>query len=241
MSEEAPRESKPFEESIEKLIARLRRVALPPNVFNIYHTGDPAHDVRGGAAKRRENLRRYLKALPDPKFVLIGLCPGWRGARFTGVPFTDEARLCLTGSCYDRTSSSPEPLRERSAGVAMDLIGARTDVVCWNAVPWHCHEADEPMSNATPSAEAINLGAAELEYFLARLYPRAQPVSVGEIARDVLSQVSKRHGIPPADSGIWSQFRAAIHVRHPAHGGEKEFREGLARILGITLHEDADD
>lgn len=241
MADEAPRESKPFEETIEKLIARLRRAQLPPNVFNLYHVTDPAHDVRGGAAKRRENLRRYLKAIPSPRYILIGLCPGWRGARFTGVPFTDEARLCLTGSCYDRTSTSPTPLRELSAGVVMDMIGARNDVVCWNAVPWHAHEPENPMSNAIPGAEAVTLGATELEYFLSRVYPLAQPVSVGEIARDVLRKIGMRHAVPMDDSSIWSQFRAAIHLRHPSHGGAREFREGLARLLGSHLQEDTDD
>ncbi len=241
MTDEAPRESKPFEEAIEKLIARLRRAQLPPDVFNLYHTTDPAHDVRGGAAKRRENLRRYLKAIPNPRYALIGLCPGWRGARFTGVPFTDEARLCVAGSCYDRSSSSPTPLRERTAGAVMDMIAARHDVVCFNAVPWHCHEPGNPMSNAMPRAEVIALGAAELEYFLARLYPEAQPVSVGEVARDVLRKLGARHAPPPEDSSIWSQFRAAIHLRHPSYGGEQEFREGMARLIGLTLEQDRDD
>jgi uracil-DNA glycosylase len=89
-----PTPQKPYEESIEKLIARLRRAELPENVFNPYRLDDPEHDLRGGAARRRENLRRYLKAVRDARWLLVGLAPGYRGARFTGVPFTDEHRLC---------------------------------------------------------------------------------------------------------------------------------------------------
>ncbi len=234
MSDE-PLPQKPHEETIEKFIARLRRAELPVGAFNLYQHNDATLDARAGAAKRRENLRRYLKSVQEARFALIGLCPGYRGARFTGIAFTDEAHLCWPGSLYDRTSLRPEPWRERSAGCVMDLIGGRNDVVCWNVVPWHCHEPGNLLSNADPDARMIELGVPELEFFLARLVPRAQVVAVGNVARDVLTRFEGK--LSAARKNVGASHAASLHVRHPAHGGEAEFREGLCKLLGVTLDE----
>ncbi|MBK8205687.1 MAG: uracil-DNA glycosylase [Planctomycetes bacterium] len=220
---EPPLPQKPFEEGIEKLIARLRRAELPEHVFNIYKSDDTKLDVRGGAAKRRENLRRYIKAIREPRFAFIGIATGWRGARFTGVPFTDEDRLCIPGSCYDRTGKRERPYREATAGVVMDLLGARSDVICWNIVPWHPHQPREPLSNADPDSETIGYGIEVLEFLFARLYPNAQAVAVGNIAAEALASL-RVNGQPIA---------VAAQLRHPAHGGAEEFRASARALLLI--------
>lgn len=225
--EQAATPQKPFEEAIEKIIARLRRAELPPNVFNLYRADDPQHDLRGGAAKRRENLRRYLKALRDAKWLLVGLAPGYRGARFTGVPFSDEHRLCLPGSCYDRTGSRAQPWREATAGIVMDLLGARTDVACWNLCPWHVHEPGSPLTNADPDAETQGYGLEVLESLILRMFPAAQVISVGQLAASALRGLAV-NGKPA---------NLVAEVRHPAHGGAEVFRKQMADLLGITEDE----
>ncbi|MBE7492068.1 MAG: uracil-DNA glycosylase [Planctomycetes bacterium] len=227
--ETAPTPQKPYEEAIEKVIARLRRAELPPNVCNIYRDDDPNLDLRGGAAKRRENLRRYLKALRDARWLLVGLAPGWRGARFTGVPFTDEHRLCFPGSCYDRTGKHERPMREATAGVVMDLLGARTDVACWNVCPWHPHETGNPLSNADPDAGTLAPGLEVMEALLARLFPNAQLIAVGRVAAEALREL-KINGRPAS---------LVAEVRHPAHGGAEEFRAQAGRLLGIESQPEA--
>jgi hypothetical protein len=228
---EPPIQQKPFEEGIEKLISRLRRAELPEHVFNLYRADDPQHDARGGSAKRRENLRRYLKAVPNPKYAFVGIAPGWRGARFTGVPFTDEHRLCLPGSCYDRTGKREAAYREATAGMVMDLLGARTDVVCWNIVPWHVHKPGEPLTNADPDNETLGYGLEVIEFFFNRLYPNAKVVTVGQLPADALRgfKVQGR------------EVEIAGSFRHPAHGGAGEFRQAASGLLGIDLSPDADD
>ncbi len=230
MSEAAPQ--KPREETIEKFIARLRRAELPDGAFNLYAHNHPEHDARAGAAKRRENLRRYLKALPEPRFALVGLCPGYRGARFTGIAFTDEVHLCWPGTLFDRTSARAEPWRERSASCVMDVIGGRTDIVCWNVVPWHCHEIGNPLSNTDPGTGLLELGVGELEFFLSRLAPHAQVIAVGQLARDTIDRFAGR--LAAARRSVGAQHAAPLHVRHPVHGGEAEFRAGLARFLNLA-------
>jgi uracil-DNA glycosylase len=221
---EAPVPQKPFEEGIEKLIARLRRAELPEHVFNIYKRDDPELDVRGGAAKRRENLRRYFKAIREPRYALIGIAPGWRGARFTGVPFTDEDRLCFPGSCYDRTSRRERAYREATAGVVMDVLGARTDIICWNVVPWHPHQPGNPLSNADPDAETIGYGMEIMEFLFQRLYPNTQPVAVGRVAAESLASL-RVNG---------KSIEVAAEFRHPAHGGAAEFKEQAIALLGVS-------
>lgn len=220
---ELPIQQKPFEEGIEKLISRLRRAELPENVFNLYRTDAPALDARGGAAKRRENLRRYLKAIPNPKFAFIGIAPGWRGARFTGVPFTDEHRLCLPGSCYDRSSKRENSYREATAGAVMGLLGSRTDVVCWNIVPWHVHKPGEPLSNADPDTETIGYGLEAIEFFFNRLYPNVKVVTVGQLPADFL----RGFKVQGREVDVVANFR------HPAHGGAAEFRAQAAGLLSV--------
>jgi hypothetical protein len=197
-------------------------------VFNQYRSDDPEIDVRGGAAKRRENLRRYLKAIREPRYAFIGLAAGYRGARFTGVAFTDEDRLCFPGSCYDPTSRRERPWRELSGGVVMDLLGARTDVVCWNLVPWHPHQPGEPLSNADPDRETIDQGLTALEFFFQRLYPRTAAVAVGRISAQALSSL-RVNGKP---------VPVAAELRHPSHGGAAEFRVQATSLLGLTQEEE---
>jgi hypothetical protein len=228
---EAAFAQKPFEEGIEKLIARLRRAELPEHVFNIYRQDDPELDARGGAAKRRENLRRYLRALKAPKYAFIGIAPGYRGARFTGVPFSDEHRLCLAGSCYDRSGKRENPYREATAGVVMDLIGARSDVVCWNIVPWHPHKPGEPLSNADPDSETIGYGLEALEFLFNRLYGDTKVVTVGQLPARELAGF-KVQGKP---------LDIVANFRHPAHGGAAEFREQVAALLGLDAPADRDE
>lgn len=223
--EPVPTPQKPYEEAIEKLIARLRRAELPESVFNLYRTDDPEHDVRGGAAKRRENLRRYLKAVRDARWLLIGLAPGYRGGRFTGVPFTDEHRLCWPGSCYDRTGRREHAWREATAGVVMDLIGPRGDIACFNVVPWHPHEPANLLSNVGPDAETIGYGLEALEFLIARLLPKAKLVAVGQVAAESLRSLKVNGKL----------VEVVAELRHPAHGGANEFRAEAAELLGIAL------
>lgn len=223
--EPAPTPQKPYEESIEKLIARLRRAELPENVFNIYRIDDPIHDLRGGAARRRENLRRYLKSVRDAQWILVGLAPGYRGARFTGVPFTDEHRLCWPGSCYDRTGKREHAWREATAGIVMELLGARSDAACWNVCPWHPHEPGDPLSNRDPDQETIGYGLQVLEWLVARLLPKAKLVAVGQVAAEALRTLRVNGKL----------VEVAAELRHPAHGGANEFRAQLVDLLRLQV------
>ena len=67
----------------------------------------------------------------------------------------------------------------------------------------------------------IALGLPELEFFLTRLYPRAQVISVGNVARDALERLARgvrieqphlRDGRCPDKAGIFVKLRAGFHA-----------------------------
>jgi uracil-DNA glycosylase len=85
-------------------------------------------------------------------------------------------------------------------------LGAETDVLCWNVVPTHPHRRGDPASNRRPTqAEVVAAGP-----FLEALVRGRRVVAVGRLAEAVL-------GAPA--------------VRHPAHGGAREFRDALVQLL----------
>lgn len=57
-------------------------------------------------------------------------------------------------------------------------------------------------------------------------------VSVGNVARDTLAALEGK--IAAARKSVGATYMSPLHVRHPAHGGEAEFRDGIVKLLGIT-------
>ena len=82
-------------------------------------------------------------------------------------------------------------------------LGIEDDVLLWNVVPTH---PGTERSNRRPTRAEVEASRS----FLAALTPGRRVVAVGRIAAEVLD---------------------APYVRHPAHGGAREFGIGLARRL----------
>lgn len=82
-------------------------------------------------------------------------------------------------------------------------LGLVQHVLCWNVVPTH---PGTPTSNRRPSAEEIEAGAP----FLEALSQGRHTVAVGRLAEARLGGAA---------------------VRHPAHGGARDFRSGLIELL----------
>ena len=83
-------------------------------------------------------------------------------------------------------------------------LGVEDDVLLWNVVPTH---PGTSASNRRPTREEV--GAARP--FLEELTRGRLVVAVGRLAADAVD---------------------APYVRHPSHGGAREFEEGLRRRLG---------
>jgi uracil-DNA glycosylase len=85
-------------------------------------------------------------------------------------------------------------------------LGLEECVLLWNVVPTHPHRPGEPESNRRPTLAEV----AASRPFLDALASGRRVVGIGRIAAAVLD---------------------APYVRHPSHGGAREFRSGLVELL----------
>lgn len=188
------------------------------NLFNQYAETDPQVDAPEAARLRRQNLYHYLTSFQQiPDLMVVGEAPGWRGCRFSGVPFTSEAQLCSRELpfCGDRTSRRRLPYSEATATIFWKVMLPYQQVfVVWNCIPYHPHLADQPLTNRRPSWAEIEGHAHLLAGLLERLEPR-QVVAIGKSAQFALKNI----GVEPR------------LVRHPAHGGAHKFQKAMLSIL----------
>lgn len=189
--------------------------------FNQYRDVHPELDLPHGAAVRRHNLRCYLETFAGARFVLVGEAAGYAGCRFSGIPFTCEAQLVgpqrldwTRGRAQDlaRSSAAETPWVERSGRMVWRALGARADCVLWNAFPWHPFGQAGPLSNRPPGRD-LRDGLEVLRSFLS-LFPAARPHAVGRVAQRALAAI----GVP------------APYIRHPSHGGKRDFVTGVAGL-----------
>jgi uracil-DNA glycosylase len=179
--------------------------------------------------RRRQNLEAYLVTLlawPYSGHLLVGEAPGERGCARTGIPFTDE-RLLRGGSHPFLQSLRPAmrvtgSVAESTAGIVWRHLSAcRAVPAFWNAVPFH-PRSDGKLNRAPTPAEL-----ASCQVFLGQILRLLSPhsiIAVGRTAERALGRLGVRN------------LRA---VRHPSHGGKREFIRGLS-AAGIVATATAD-
>ena len=172
--------------------------------------------------QRRANLKAHLSC-PDPLCILVGEAPGFRGARFTGVPFTSEKLLIdqaiprVEHPKGERITTRHIPWKESSATIVWEelqkhQVADRT--ILFNAVPWHPEGNDGPLSNRAPNANEQKAGQECLAVFF-ELFPDIPVIALGNIASESLKKLSIEH----------------IKIRHPANGGATLFRAGASVFI----------
>jgi uracil-DNA glycosylase len=206
--------------AIQAFVSSLGEYEPGPCVFNQYRIRTGHGDVC------RANLNRFLLELAahEPRVLLLGEAPGYRGCRLTGIPFTSESimlegvgSLGLLGSHrgYERIDPAGPIGREASATIVWETLASLSFIpVLWAAFPFHPHRADNPNSNRKPSADEIRLGT-RFWQAIAEIFEIEHIVAVGNVAHQSLAfeNVSSRR------------------IRHPSHGGKRAFQEGLRSIL----------
>jgi uracil-DNA glycosylase len=201
-----------------QFIEALATTLTPSCVTNQYaHTCD-------ANAIRRNNLRLYLGQMArlEPRVLLVGEAPGYRGCRLTGVPFTSEAiiaggvpglGLFGTSRGYRVTGETTRPCREQTATIVWEtLADLPTAPLLWNAFPFHPHTPENELSNRPPTAHELGIGADFLRQIIA-LFDIQVVIAAGNTAERTLTRI----GIP------------CSKVRHPANGGKRAFVEGVKR------------
>ncbi len=199
----------------------LLRTYHVPGVFNQYRDVDPTLDCPCGPEVRRRNLRCYLEAFSDARFVLVGEAAGYAGCRFSGIPFTGEVQLVGPkrldwtvefATRLARSSVADCLWAERSATIVWEGLERRRDCVLWNAFPWHPFGEAGPLSNRAPGRDLYD--GFEVLCCLLDQFPSARPYAVGRVAERALGAVGRR----------------APYIRHPSHGGKRAFLAGVAAL-----------
>ncbi|HYS55854.1 MAG TPA: uracil-DNA glycosylase [Thermoanaerobaculia bacterium] len=182
---------------------------------------DRAHNQYRSAI-RRENLRLYLEQIVEPRMLLVGEAPSYRGGRLTGIAFTSEQiMLCGVDGRFlgqDRGFRKATPGPKRSTEASATMVWATIKTIeplplLWNAFPFHPFDRGNPFSNRLPTAAELLIGAPILETLL-EYFPIDCIVAVGNLAERSLARL----GIPHTK------------VRHPSQGGKRKFVEGVLRL-----------
>lgn len=217
--------------TLDDFIDHLARTELPFTVFNQYAYGGEAHGIRKAHgmrpnAMRRENLRLYLQQMSRrrPSILLVAEAPGYRGCRLTGIPFVSEQmvyhgldgiQLFGYSRGYRTSNEWPAIQREASATIMWQVLLSFSSLpLLWNAFPFHPFRMGKPQSNRPPTNRELNMGEAFFRE-LKRLFPITAVVAVGNKAEAALAA----WGIP------------FTKVRHPSHGGKREFTQGIWQVM----------
>jgi hypothetical protein len=223
-------------ESVENFLRHLKK-SPSGAVFNPWWQVDKENDIdRNGPSIRRKHLRAYLsERLGKVRFAVIGEALGYRGGHFTGIPMTSERillgrtkidciepRHILRGMIPRRTSKPrkcPDGFSEPTATIVWSTLLrfklSPEEFVLWNAFPWHSFDPRRGMlSNRSPTRSEQSAGIPVLKAFL-DLFPCGEGVALGRIA-----------GAQFKNLGV-----CVHHVRHPASGGARLFRQQIAKIV----------
>jgi len=188
-------------------------------LFNQYNDRNPEIDLSDADEIRRKNLRNYLRSfLEYPSVMVIGEAPGWRGCRFSGVPFTSEFQLCsgILPFAGEQSSMNASPYKESTATIFWKLLrDYHPQFFAWNCIPFHPYQSDKLLSNRTPTNKEITTYLVLLSELVLLMRPR-QIVAVGRSAERALEKID----IP------------LTYVRHPSRGGANKFKAGMENIFG---------
>ncbi|MSQ09013.1 MAG: hypothetical protein EXR57_01525 [Dehalococcoidia bacterium] len=201
---------------VRRFVQSLVEAPAPPGFRNPYSSACAAHNLTVFMSNR-DRLDRTL--------LLLGEAPGYRGAAITGVPFASLSVLLddwqdpwgIFGSASGFESPEGAAYRREATAtifwrVLSGCLGDAPPPLTWNAVPFHPHGA-AAYTNRRLLVREVTLGSAWLDALLG-LFPNVEPVAVGRSADEALSALGIRH----------------VRVRHPSHGGAREFEAGLKML-----------
>ena len=168
---------------------------------------------------RNHNLRTYLQRMKslNPKILLLGEAPGYKGCRLTGVPFTSEKilanHLFFKNSDYQFINEKLES--EQSATIVWNVLqDIDNKPLIWNIFPFHPFDGKDYCTNRTPNETELELGKEFLKKLL-QIFNIEIIAAVGRKPESKLKELNVRYQ----------------YVRHPANGGKNKFIEGISGIM----------
>ena len=168
---------------------------------------------------RKHNLRTYLQRMKslNPKILLLGEAPGYKGCRLTGIPFTSEKILAnhLFFKNLDYQFINEKLESEQSATIVWNALqDIENKPLIWNIFPFHPFDGKDYSTNRTPNETELELGKEFLKKLL-QLFDIEIIAAVGRKPESKLKELNFRYQ----------------YVRHPANGGKNKFIEGISKIM----------
>lgn len=209
--------------NIEEFVESIKSMRFD-NAFNPYTDVCEAHDHDTSPNTRLNNLRSMLHSVPPGQCTMwIGRDPGYRGARRTGVPLTDEFHLSVAAKRYTagrfEKATRTGIVKERTAAEVWRLLSATNDApLMWNVFPLHPHRSEDSFSNRLHNRKERDAGLMYLDWLIKSF----QPKMIVALGRD-------------AYEGINKLGYGSIYVRHPSYGGQSEFRKCLGALYGTAF------
>ncbi len=184
-----------------------------------------------GNAQTIGNLKQYLKTMFDryntldknKRILLVGEAAGYNGCRVCGIPFTSE-EIIVNNSFFRKNLGTgyfvnKKPQSEKTAKIVWETF-ENFDLcpLLWNAFPFHPHKENALDSNREPYAIELEYGIARIKELIAIFgIDVANIYAVGEVACKALGLLLNRY------------------IRHPSHGGNKEFEDGVEKLKNLLL------
>jgi uracil-DNA glycosylase len=151
--------------------------------------------------------------------MLVGEAPGYKGARYTGIPFTSE-HILLNHSYfgekngYRKTNELDKTEKENTAKIVWETLDSLdVTLVLWNAYPFHPFKNGNNKSNRAPRKDELKVGSKFLTDLIDMLEVE-NIIAVGKNAYKTICEIK-----------IETKY-----IRHPSYGGKVEFIEGIKTI-----------
>lgn len=205
----------------EDFVSRLAGLRFE-DAFNPYADLCPIYDLPDAPALRRAALVSVIdRALEQGTDSLwVGLAPGHRGARRTGLAFTDDVTLPRLSARWGVELERPtkdEAVSESTAKTVWEeLSHIKATVFLWNAFPLHPHKPGNPFSNRGHLRSRESLAGRELLADLIGALDPQRLVAVGNKAENSILQAGGN--------------KTCTKVRHPSYGGQTKFSEDIRRL-----------
>lgn len=200
------------------LRAEVFGISSTNTIFNQYNSNIPNIDLSNAKYIRRKNLKKYLDSFRiNPNVLIVGEAPGYKGCRFSGIPFTSEYQLCectvpFTGT---KSSCSSKPYKEITATIFWNVMSKyHPAFFVWNCIPFHPHEKNKILSNRTPKRAEIIKFSGILSSVVTSLNPE-KIIAVGRKPQRALKRI-----------GFSSSY-----VRHPSRGGASKFKRDIEKLF----------
>lgn len=171
---------------------------------------------------KSKNLLLYLKKMQelDPKILLVGEAPGYKGCKRSGIPFTADYQILNEDffkegfDVLDREA----PVRENSANVIWEVIGKTKQLpLMWNIYPFHPSTIDG--KNGKPNRTDIELGKQILDSLLTMFDIKA------------IYCIGRKSTSALGNNRLFKDY-----IRHPAHGGSRECARKLEEVLNTPFY-----